>query len=390
MHNKCCGCHCSKMDGLVSATLTTDRRSYAPGESIDITGSTVVNDLKQPLLLRIRLHQYVIMSTAWGKTKTCTIKHVLFRGECPANSNVDVSSLVKGNGNGNTSMPAVFPSFYGGVENSSVQSNKYSCLKWTYVLDLKVGGEGKSGVSARLPILVACAAPYPQSVESAKHLTISSSNVYDTPFSVVDHAINGASPCDTTPYISSVEAGGVTVPAYTYESGVETNTIEDAGAVGENPHFQPLVNTFESLSYEDTTPPSTEGTVGEAKSIDLLLKDMEDSFDRRQTVSKWMRDHPLEASLLTPKQVKDILSAVPFSLDQPSVAAEIAVGIGNKHNLTCEHVLGAVEVCTYQQVDVAKAMAPFVNDPQNKQSVLNQIEFSFEREAVSKCFPSLA
>jgi Domain of unknown function (DUF4476) len=393
VHNKYCGCNCSKIDGLVSVTLVTDRRSYAPGEYIDFSGSTAVSDVSEPLLLRIRLIQYIVMRSSSGFETTRFLKHELFRGECPANSNVDVARLF----NGRIRMPSVFPSFHGGVETPPTRT-KYSCLKWTYALELKIGGgSGKSGVSAYLPILVSCAAPYPQSVESAKSLFVAS-RVDDSPFSVLENTINSAGPCDTTPYITGAEDGGVLVPAYTYGTGVATNTVEDAGAVGKNPNFQPYVNTFDEvnvkalseevrpLTFATSSDPVASSTVGVASSIAPLLKDMEDSFDKRQSVGKWIRGHPLQATQLTPVQVKDILSAVSFSLEQPAVAVEVAVGLG--HKLTCEHVLAAVQVCRYQQVDVAKAMAPFVNDPQNKQSVLSQIEYSFEREAVSQCFRS--
>ena len=113
---------------------------------------------------------------------------------------------------------------------------------------------------------------------------------------------------------------------------------------------------------------------------------MGDSYDKRRTLGEWVRDHPAEAARFTPDQVEQILSVVSFSLDQPAVAGEIAAGMEASNSLTCAHVVAAMRVCRYQSSDVAKTMVPFVKDPQNKQAVLEQVEFTYERDAVEKCF----
>ena len=225
MYNKCCGCNCSRIPGLVSVVLVTDRRSYAVSETIDISGSTVVNDSNEPLLVRIQLRLYIYRKCRSRSPRTGFNSVILFRGECPSNSRVDVSSLV----NRQLRMPNGPPSFNGGNDPAQI------CLKWTYVLALKVGGEGKTGVSACLPILLSCAPPYAQAVESAKSLAVS--GVYDSPFSVLDAAINGLDSCDTTPYLS-----------------------------------RSLTNDAEGSSFSEDNPPSN---------IASVLKDVEDLFQAR-------------------------------------------------------------------------------------------------------------
>lgn len=389
--NKFCGCNCSQIDGLVSVQLQTDRRSYAPGELIDFTGSSAISNVNEELPFKIRLVQCIEMCTAAGIRTSRTIKHLLYRGSCPADSTVDVGSLVCG-----VRMPAVFPSFYGGVDEPPTRI-RYSCLKWTYALELRIGGEGKSSVSACAPVLVAAAAPFPQAVEKAKSMIVLA-EAFQTPFSVLHAAVNRPSPCDTTPHITGTEDGGNLAPAHTYGVGINTYTAEDAGAIGANHLFQPYVNTFQSpvpvldaIAEQplNDPPPSSPPIVPLAEpeaDIADLLRSMDESFDKRQAVGVWVRSHPFHVSRLTPKHVKQILLAIPFSLDQPTVAAELAAGM--EKTLACKHVAVAVQVCKYQQVDVAKAMVPLVNDPENKETVLEEIEYSFDRQAVSDLFHS--
>jgi hypothetical protein len=58
------------------------------------------------------------------------------------------------------------------------------------------------------------------------------------------------------------------------------------------------------------------------------------------TVTKWMQENPNDAAALTPKDTTlKVLSKVTFSLNQASVAKELAVGIGSTSQLTRVRVL---------------------------------------------------
>jgi len=89
---------------------------------------------------------------------------------------------------------------------------------------------------------------------------------------------------------------------------------------------------------------------------------------------------------LTPDDVSSILSKVTFSLDQASVAGEIAAGFERSENMTCAHIVSAMRACKYSATDVAKAMAPHASDPQNKMAVLDMLDYSFEKDDVAKFF----
>jgi hypothetical protein len=111
-----------------------------------------------------------------------------------------------------------------------------------------------------------------------------------------------------------------------------------------------------------------------------------DSHNQATALKKWMQENPTDAAALTPADTANVLSKVTFSLNQASVAKELAVGIGGTGQLTCAHVVAAMKECSLQKKDVAECMAPHVNDPHNKNAVLNEIEFLSERNAVDKGF----
>jgi hypothetical protein len=111
-----------------------------------------------------------------------------------------------------------------------------------------------------------------------------------------------------------------------------------------------------------------------------------DSHNQATVVKKWMQENPTDAAALTPEDTAKVLSKVSFSLNQASVAKELAVGIGSTGQLTCAHVVAAMKECSLQKKDVAECMAPHVNDPHNKDAVFNEIEFVSERSAVAKGF----
>ena len=183
-----------------------------------------------------------------------------------------------------------------------------------------------------------------------------------------------------------VRPDGLTNMITTFEVG------DDSGAVGgSNPPYVPMVHavTLDSGSTHPMLPVvSATAEVQVSGHFDTLLESLDHSLDRRLTVGEWVRDNPSAAALLTPSQVGQILSKVSFSLDQPSVAAEIAAGLEPTTSLTCEHVKEAMLACKYAKADVAKAMVASVRDPENKNVVLDLIEYSFERDDVDRAFVS--
>ena len=400
----CIGLKCCKEIGLVSTSLKLSRMAYAPGETLDISGK-VVNDTVKKMLVSLVLRQYVVLSN-YRYAHSSNKDYDLFRSRdgrairlsCSAHSEIDLGSITQ------TSpiiMPAVVPTFAGGVSHDETRSF-YSCLKWTYSIELSVGlvNPCASEMQINFPLLVSSAPPFAEAVRRAKDERFDFSR---GPWSLLTYAHHGPEPSDTTPRISGAEDGGSIVPALVITGGSDMNAF-----------YQPVVNTFssmpesknnfpaeissaagtstfpsmsENLEGSDSTNIHQDPSVqGQDSSFDQFLSSVEGSYDKRQAVGRYVRNHPEKASQLTPDQVAQILSKVDFSLEQASVAREIAAGFERSNGFTCDHITSALGVCKYAVTDVAKALAPYANDPQNKDKVLDLIDFSFEKGDVAKFF----
>jgi len=196
-------------------------------------------------------------------------------------------------------------------------------------------------------------------------------------------------PCETAPDITGPEDGAQHTTASTAESSVDNNTVgdEDSGPISANPVYVPHVNVFDkplAVGLNSANTQSASSNASEAVNIDSLLTSVQGSDDPRRVVKEWINGHRSETKRLLPEQVFAIMSAVPFPIYHPSVARELAAGITPA--FTCQHIANAMPVCGYQKAAVAKIMAPFVCDPQNKQLVLDALDFEYEKETVSTSF----
>ena len=381
----CCGMKCCKEEGNVSTSLRLERRAYAPGEKVEV-GGKVVNDTKKDIPISIVLRQYVVLSSSGRSTTSSRSDFILSRGVVSAGGELDASSLSP------CIMPHVFPSFSGGVEGP-ISRSFYPCLKWTYSIEVRAGSDKKmfaTAIHSRIPILVSTAPPFAEAVEKARSMRNDAVTI-DNPWQIFDFAVHGPEPSDTTPKITGDEDAGRVMPASGIGFVTTTDYSEDRGRLGPEPRYQPVVNTFDPPSPSAPAAYSTANTValpGEQPSggISSLFLSLDDSYDKRKAVGEWVRDNPESALKLTPDDVSSILSKVTFSLDQASVAGEIAAGFERSGNLTCAHIASAMRTCKYSSSDVATAMAPFASDPQNKGAVLDLLDYSFEKDDVAKYF----
>ena len=174
------------------------------------------------------------------------------------------------------------------------------------------------------------------------------------------------------------EDGGTVVAAST-GAPASINTFEaseDSGTVGgANPPYIPMVHAVAIGSPSLTTTNALPVVQAEAEvdspgaggsSVPSLLESLDHSLDKRLTVGEWVRAHPVAAARVSPTNVHQILAKISFSLEQASVAAEIAAGLESATALTCEHVRQALLACPYARADVAKAMVPTVRDPDSR------------------------
>ena len=142
-----------------------------------------------------------------------------------------------------------------------------------------------------------------------------------------------------------------------------------------------------SFEYDQDSPPMVTATVIPNRSLADHLE-QQTSTNVVTAIQEWIRDNPEATSVMMPQEVATALPKVTFSLEQTEAAEAIAKGI--KHaggKVTCRHIVAAMQKCSSgQSADIAKAMAPYVADPQNKSIVLDEISLSFQKDEVEKCF----
>ncbi|CAJ1947151.1 unnamed protein product [Cylindrotheca closterium] len=389
LYSSCCKCGKS---GVATVKFETSRIAYAPGETVNMGRSTILyeggkNDMKAYVVLT----GYYQLSTYYS-THTSTREFIL--GTIPLIPNMETNLA---NSNMTFHIPPVFPSFYGAVKKRD--RFLYSCLKWTYTIGIKVGGEGcATSVQAFLPVLISSAPPYQEALmeyQNMPHKTISI-GMWD----IFNHAVVGPdSACTTAPTITGPEDGGqmvaVGMPVNTWEGPEDNQNVGDQNSLT----YQPMVTTFSgpaahttstSSSYQETIPmvPAEPMAPQGSSAVESLLDKLDNEFDKRMTVGIWVREHPSQAHLLSPIDFGSILSKVTFSLDQPSVVGELLAAFEGSNNLTCQHILAVMNTCQYQKTEVAAMMAPYARDPENKESVLANLDYSFDRNSVSAKFRS--
>mmetsp|Transcript_8535 Transcript_8535/g.20551 ORF Transcript_8535/g.20551 Transcript_8535/m.20551 type:complete len:721 (+) Transcript_8535:146-2308(+) len=384
-------CKCGK-SGVATIKFETSRIAYAPGETVDVGRSTILYEgKKKDETAQLVLTGYYQMSTYRSST-TRTREYNL--GTIPLVPYVE-THLASSGQQQTFQIPPVYPSFYGSVKTR--EWPLYSCLKWTYTLGIKVGGEGcATSVQAFLPVLISSAPPYQEALEQYQgmpHKTTMPCGMWD----IFQHAVVGPEDaCTTAPTITGPEDGGQTVAVgqqvNTWEGPEDNQNVGDHGL-----HYQPMITTFDgpaktsimpTYQQEEIPMVAAEPIAAAGAVVDSLLEKMDHELDKRMAVGIWVREHPSQAQLLSPNDFSSILSKVTFSLDQPSVVGELLAAFEGSHNLTCQHILATMNTCQYQKTEVAGMMAPYARDPQNKDSVLANLDYSFDKKSVSDKFRS--
>eukprot|EP00978_Attheya_sp_CCMP212_P047098 scaffold421226_cov55-Attheya_sp.AAC.2 len=172
------------------------------------------------------------------------------------------------------------------------------------------------------------------------------------------------------------------------EQNEESNNYSEYSQGNNNPEASVavLVDSPESLSLASLVVEANSNTIPIVPSLASYME-KSDSFDKRESVNKWMRSYPMESSILTPHDVAEALSKITFSLDQSAVAADIAKGMSTHGgSVTCQHIIAAMGACKNSEADVAKEMAPYASDPQNKDQVVSKIPLTFQRNDVENRF----
>ena len=178
-----------------------------------------------------------------------------------------------------------------------------------------------------------------------------------------------------------VPLGGL-VSSYVHE--------EDSAAVVANPSYQPYTISFDNASpvHSDMS-----GGVGGAAAVSApvgvtldpvasLVDSLHSGADLRTAIRTWAASTPTDAvRSLSPQSLQRILQSISFSMDQVTVAHELAQVI----HCTCAHVVTAVNVCSFFKTEIAAGMVPYVRDAEHKSNVLGLLP-TYDREKVEALF----
>mmetsp|Transcript_1515 Transcript_1515/g.4098 ORF Transcript_1515/g.4098 Transcript_1515/m.4098 type:complete len:134 (+) Transcript_1515:1885-2286(+) len=121
--------------------------------------------------------------------------------------------------------------------------------------------------------------------------------------------------------------------------------------------------------------PTTAGAIELAATMDAGL-------DKIEALDTWCFHNRGAAASFTPDDVALVMSKVVFSMEQTGAAKTLASHMGQ---CTCAHVAAAVGACSFSKFDVTAAMAPWITDKRNKETVLSQLG-AFDRTRAEMFF----
>ncbi len=354
------------------------RRAYAPGEKIDLSGSTMCNNSELPVTVRVVLRQHVrIQTTGYSRHETGTINRFeLWNTHANAGESVKLDDTPM-------MIPAVHPSFFG-ANGSAVARREPLIISY----DLSLQAKAKSGhkVKVELPILVSALPPTASAIEEAS--TSSESIPITThPFDIGQYAFVNDGYCNTVAPVTGFEdINGTVVSAQ--GGGVNIYEASDAGSGFNSYHYDPQIVVFSSDESQTPSIPTAPtaaptGQVDHTAAYNTLIDRMNNEYDSRLVVDRWIKEYPIAASQLTPDEFGGILKKVLMSMEQTTVARELVIGMNT--TLTTQHILSALQICQFSKLDILRVMAPYVVDPENKDQVLSEL-YSFERDEAVKYF----
>lgn len=370
----CCFACCEA--GSVQLKFKCNRRAFAPGQRVTIDGTSVINNSNVDLRIHVVLRQHIRLSTTYG-WDTTTAKQIFHLGSSSVDSGTE--KILDGMP---IQIPAVPPSFFGG-KGSPIGSSEP--LTYTYDISFRVQVPNGNTVKIDLPVLISALPPKDSAIEAAPSASLV--GLTDA-FSIKDNAVLDDVRCDTVPPITGLEDGDGELKPSTV-GAVNIYEPEDAGSSTHAYSYEPEVVVFPSYQPTETQAPSVDNSLANAdvdhdEAYNILIEKMKTEYNSREAVDKWIKEYPSAAASLTPDEFAGALKNVQFSLGQPTVARELASGIGNG-SLTTDHIIASIEACPFSKMEIVRVMAPFVSDPQNKDAVLEKL-YSFEREEASNLF----
>ena len=113
-----------------------------------------------------------------------------------------------------------------------------------------------------------------------------------------------------------------------------------------------------------------------------LIRGLRSGAELRATVRAWAASTSTSVVRgLSPQSLQRILQSISFSMDQVTVAHELAQVI----HCTCAHVVTAVNTCSFFKTEIASGMVPYVRDAETRNIVLSLLP-TYDREKIEMLF----
>lgn len=182
----------------VSINLHLGRLVYAPGEVIDMTGSTVINNSTLPQRAQIVLCSYLELKGSNNQKRALSHHHVCFETEIPSQKSVILTNLPEYE---MMRVPAVYPSYSGVYLSHDKKTRLDTCVKWAYTLEIRLPDWG-AGFFCRTPLLISATPPFVHQLQEYRN--VKSDPLLTGQYSIFEHAVSGVTAdCKTGPTLKS-------------------------------------------------------------------------------------------------------------------------------------------------------------------------------------------
>ena len=173
------------------------RLAYAPGETLQLTGSQVVNSSSISIILRIVIRQIIQLTTGLNAyTTRGSQRFAIGAKEVSPGTSINLDDF-------QAIVPALPPSFFGARGSSTARREP---LTFTYELSLQARAYSCHKVKVDMPILISALPPKQQAIQDA-NASNTQVPIYN-PFEIQSFAVTDDSPCNTVIMATGLEDGG--------------------------------------------------------------------------------------------------------------------------------------------------------------------------------------
>ena len=187
LHNmfSCCCIGSKRISYTVSMKLHIARLAYSVGETLNLSGSTVINNSALPQRVQIVLKSYLQQDGGYNQKHNLTNDYILFETKIPEKQTVILTNLPDYY---NIRVPNVYPSYSGVYMDVAQNERLNACIKWSYTLEIRLPDWGNCGFYCRTPILISAVPPFTQLLQ--QYRKNKADPLLTGPHSILDHAIS--------------------------------------------------------------------------------------------------------------------------------------------------------------------------------------------------------